>query len=329
MSQTKFNPSRYFEINTEDQLFIKLEKENPEWWKTLKENKDLYINIRKNEKNGRCPYISVYYKGRRVANLKWSESESKSKIVSIINSAYLGEEDHKDKEIEPVEIVNNLSQIIAIIENKYVINAKNNPEGDSEEGIKADLFKNGSYIDTEFAVMRKAREKELLARKERNKRKDEKLIREGKSVPKRTISEFTQDRIDLVHLSKDGVIQFVELKRISDPRMNNHNKDGKIEIAEINEQLEDYSTFVTQNREKILKYYKDVLSIMKRLQINKHITDINITDVSTSVILHIAGYKKYTKDRDTRIQEMKKMIQSQHIESNIGEVYSQFLKLSK
>lgn len=324
MSQTKFNPSKYFKINTEDPLFEELKK-NPEWWKTLKENKALYINLRKNEKNGSSPYISVYYKGRRVANLKWKKGD----IVSVINSAYIGKKDHKDTEIKPIDIVNNLSQIIATIENEYVINAKKNPEGDSEEGIKADLFKKGSFIDTEFAIMRRARKEEILEREKRNKKKDEKLREQGKPVPTRTISEYAQDRIDLVHLSDDGIIQFVELKRISDSRMNNHNKDGETKIAEINEQLEDYSTFVTQNREKILKYYKDVLSIMKRLQINKHITDINITDVSTSIRLHIAGYTKYTEDRKTRIKEMKKMIESQHIDSNIEDVYSKFLKLPK
>ena len=87
------------------------------------------------------------------------------------------------KDISPETIVENLPSIKnAIIANQ----ATSNPEGLSEKAIQGIMYVEGKYIDTEFEYVH----------------------------PNRLITRF-----DLTTINDDGMIEFGELKRISDSRL--------------------------------------------------------------------------------------------------------------
>lgn len=99
---------------------------------------------------------------------------------------------------------------------------------------------------------------------------------------------MVEDRIDLVRVD-GGVIKFVELKRISDTRLNEHDREFRRE-AEIVEQLNDYQYMIDTYKDKILSYYQNLQQVLKTLGIKNDVINQKITRVSEFVELYIAGY---------------------------------------
>ena len=304
-----FNPTSYFELDVDAPLFRALCADKPEWWEIIKNDPRVYINIRKGG------YINVYCRGESIMKLEFSGGAYRA----TTNTYYLSDEEKKGKTepLSPEDIVTRLDEIVdRMIRRKPV----GKEEGDSEEGIKGDLYLSGNYIDTEFAYMRKARPSEIEARKRR--------IKPG---TKHRISQYAQDRIDLIRV-EDGAIQFVELKRISDSRLNDHN--GKQERrAEIKEQLDDYQYIIDKYNERILRYYQNLQQVMKTLGIKNQVVNQQITKVSGFVELYIAGYndgKPFNKKRLNRIVTLQKLLIDQNItHSNIDTVLNDYLKIQK
>ena len=169
----------YFDLNINAPLFTEL-AQLPEWWKRILNDKTLYVNIRKGNR------INVYYHGASVMELSINRDKN---IQGKIHSKYiLFQETQTDKngyrkDISPKTIVENLPSIKnAIIANQ----ATSNPEGLSEKAIQGIMYVEGKYIDTEFEYVHLNR-----------------LI----------------TRIDLTTINDDGMIEFGELKRISDSRL--------------------------------------------------------------------------------------------------------------
>lgn len=304
---SNFNPASYFELDTKAILFNKLKEENPGWWEKVKEEKRVYINIRKDGS------INVYCRGESVMKLEYKKGD----YVATISSAYLSDDVVKGKaqQLSPQVISDRLDEIVErIIRRKPT----DEPEGDSEEGIKGAMFLSGGFIDTEFAYMRKARETEIQNRIKKNKNGHR-------------ISQFAQDRIDLIKV-QNGAIQFVELKTISDPRLNDHNSPvyGK-SSAEIAEQLSDYQHIIDVFGDKVLTYYQNIQKVMKSLGINNDTVNQTITRVSDYVELYFVGYndgKSFDKKRLARIKTMKQLLEDNHItHSNIDDILNDYLKL--
>ena len=305
----EFNPASYFELDPNAILFSKLKEDNPDWWQKVKNEKRVYINIRKDGS------INVYCRGESIMKLEYT-GES---YVSTTNTYYLTDDEIKGKpqKFPPQVIVDRLEEIVdRMIRRK----PSGKPEGDSEEGIKGQLFLSGGYIDTEFAYMRLARRKEIQARL--NKYQDNKDHR---------ISKYAQDRIDLVKL-ENGAIQLVELKRISDSRLNDHDSpvNGKSK-AEIAEQISDYQFIIDTYGDKMLAYYQNLQNVMRALEINNDVVSQRITRLSDYVELYIAGYndgKKFNPKRLNRINTLKQLLEENHIvHSNINEILHNYLKL--
>ena len=217
---SNFNPESYFQLDVYAPLFRALYSEKPSWWEVVKNDSRVYINIRKGG------YINVYCRGESIMKLEYTRGNYRA----TTNTYYLSDEEKKGKAVQlsPDVIVKRLDEIVDRMLRRRPVG---NDEGDSEEGIKGELFMSGNYIDTEFAYMRIARPSEIESRKKR--------IKPG---TKHRISQYAQDRIDLIRVD-DGAIQYVELKRISDTRLNEHDREYGQE-AEIVEQLNDYQFII-------------------------------------------------------------------------------------
>ena len=271
----------YFDLNINAPLFTELSK-LPEWWKRILNDKTLYVNIRKGNR------INVYYHGASVMELSINRDKS---IQGKIHSKYiLFQETQTDKnsyrkDISPETIVENLSSIKnAIIANQ----ATSNPEGLSEKAIQGIMYVEGKYIDTEFEYVH----------------------------PNRLIT-----RIDLTTINADGMIEFVELKRISDSRL--LKKDISLKNEEIRKQIDDYNSFIKGHKDEIIQYYKQLQQILKKVGVNNPLCNIAITDIKPSVSLYFAGYadgKSNHPQRRKRIDNIKQILEEKGINSNINEI---------
>ena len=271
----------YFDLNINAPLFTELSK-LPEWWKRILNDKTLYVNIRKGNR------INVYYHGASVMELSINRDKS---IQGKIHSKYiLFQETQTDKNgyiknISPETIVENLPSIKnAIIANQ----ATSNPEGLSEKAIQGIMYVEGKYIDTEFEYVHSNR-----------------LI----------------TRIDLTTINNNGMIEFVELKRISDPRL--LKKDMSLKNEEIRRQIDDYNSFISEHKEEIVQYYKLLQQILKKIGINNPLCDIAITGIKPSVALYFASYadgKSNHPKRRKRIDCIKQILEEKGINSNISKI---------
>ena len=271
----------YFDLNINAPLFTELSK-LPEWWKRILNDKTLYVNIRKGNR------INVYYRGASVMELSINRDKS---IKGKIHSKYiLFQETQTDKnsyrkDISPETIVENLPSIKnAIIANQ----ATSNPEGLSEKAIQGIMYVEGKYIDTEFEYVH----------------------------PNRLIT-----RIDLTTINDDGMIEFVEVKRISDSRL--LKKDISLKNEEIRKQIDDYNSFIKGHKDEIIQYYKQLQQILKKVGVNNPLCNIAITDIKPSVSLYFAGYadgKSNHPQRRKRIDNIKQILDEKGISSNINEI---------
>ena len=271
----------YFDLNINAPLFTELSK-LPEWWKRILNDKTLYINIRKGNR------INVSYRGASVMELSINRDKS---IKGKIHSKYiLFQETQTDKnsyrkDISPETIVENLPSIKdAIIANQ----ATSNPEGLSEKAIQGIMYVEGKYIDTEFEYVH----------------------------PNRLIT-----RIDLTTINDDGMIEFVELKRISDSRL--LKKDMSLKNEEIRKQIDDYNSFIKGHKDEIIQYYKQLQQILKKVGVNNPLCDIAITGIKPSVYLYFASYadgKSNHPKRRKRIDCIKQILEEKGINSNISKI---------
>lgn len=257
----------YFDLNINAPLFTELSR-FPEWWKRILNDKTLYVNIRKGNR------INVYYHGASVMELSINRDES---IQGKIHSKYiLFQETQTDKngyrkDISPETIVENLS----FIKNAIIANqATSNPEGLSEKAIQGIMYVEGKYIDTEFEYVH----------------------------PNGLIT-----RIDLTTINDDGMIEFVELKRISDSRL--LKKDISLKNEEIRKQIDNYNSFIEGHKNEIIQYYKQLQQILKKVGVNNPLCNIAITNIKPSVYLYFAGYADGKGNHPKRLERIKSIKQ--------------------
>jgi hypothetical protein len=80
---------------------------------------------------------------------------------------------------------------------------------------------------------------------------------------------------------KGNKIQFVELKRIQDNRL--LHKDSSEVTPEIITQIEEYRNFIKANKDAILAYYKELITIKRALGLPTTLADIETLDIDTEV----------------------------------------------
>ncbi|MCL0051329.1 hypothetical protein M1M97_01465 [Thermodesulfovibrionales bacterium] len=134
-------------------LFQRLKNDPPQWWKNLKDDRELYIDIRKDN------YINVYYNGGSIMKL-----EGASKYRAKINVEYIPLEGEKEYlpfnfqndnisflKHKPIELGNFSKKSLGEIK-KWI---KKFYPNSSEKGIQGRYViknkkGNGFFIDTEF-----------------------------------------------------------------------------------------------------------------------------------------------------------------------------------
>ena len=228
-------------------LFKMLMNNAPSWWQPIKEDKDLYIEVRKGN------VIDIYFQGGRMAEVKIVNK----RLIVTAHPKYLGHTDEDDEKYYKrgkkdgktvytpiyqdceVWLTNRREELKANIRSYY--SGAENGENTSEKFIQGKLIINGrdKYLDSEFA--------------HRHYEGDRKTI-----------------RIDLIKIEK-GKIVFEELKRICDSRL--RTTDGKPEIIE---QMNNYREFIRKNKTALTKYYRTLYLIKKNLGLPvPQIVDVN------------------------------------------------------
>lgn len=274
----------FSKINPKNCIYKELEKQ-PKWWSLLYNDKELYVEIRKDN------YINVYYLGASVAKISYKKNE----FVVETHQKYLGDSEPREKtpkgkdKFEYYKIID-LSKLdenlISKIKN-CIISEKNNQKDEekpAEKWIQGKMkIDNSRLIDSEF--------------------------------------QFNQDgdigklRIDLIELS-DGILTFIELKGITDSRLRN-DKKRNLKEPEIIAQMEKYKKFIAKYEVEILKHYHELIKIKHSLGLLLP-NDIEIKSLNKTPKLIIENtYKKQTNKRKNRIHEIEQLLKENLIEYKI------------
>jgi hypothetical protein len=218
-------------LNPNEETFTTLRAERFPWWENLRENKDVCIQIRKENK------IDVYYNGGAILKDLKYDSEQEC-FTAAIHPKYLPFKDANAYQFLALNSAgikfvgkidfDSLSQL-GSKELKAVTNRIRQRFGpESEKAIQYEYAKNDPYIiDTEFQWSK------------------------GGKVDK--------GRIDIVRLDvKKKKIVFIEVKTIGDPRLFS---DPKTDEKNVQHQLRKYHDFAAANSPKLLDYYGKILRI--------------------------------------------------------------------
>jgi hypothetical protein len=212
-------------------LFTNLEQNPPSWWSNLISDKDIYVEIRKEN------YIDIYFNGGNIIRElrhdgKCFSGKINYKYLLPDNSEYINYDfTHQESLIKKSQInLFNFADFNALALRRIKANISQHYPAESEKGIQARFITKSRYfIDSEFAYLNDSEDDK------------EKL------------------RIDLVWLDTDSKkIVFVELKCMGDNRLYND---------EITYQLTKYVQFIKYFEVQLLSYYKTLFMIKKRLKI--------------------------------------------------------------
>lgn len=314
---------RYFEWSDKGYPLFQYLETKPAWWVSLTTNypNDIYVNIRKNG------HLNVYTHGGSLMELSCDKN---NQVVARIHKSYLGFRDDDTKptyitEYSPEYITSKIDEILERIHSdaKFSGEKDSSQEGCSEKFIQSEQYlsrTNGRFVDTEFAVMRPVTEEELAVSKLR-------LTKKGKSTDK--ARKYKEVRIDFTEILPDGRIQFVELKRISDPRLNTHQGDPEI-VTQMREYLEMVASY---DEAEVVNYYRNVLDTLRKIgACPADLLDVKITGLSRDVRLSFFNYKQEyhrQEGKSVRLAEIKKTLTGgnkfqQRFNSNIEEIIKEF-----
>ena len=222
-------------LKPEAKIFQELKK-NPSWWVRFKNDSSLYIEIRKDNQ------VNVYFEGGSVARIHYCSKHKKLQVFThhkylnlpapskrnayIECSGIIDEPKETNSEILVCDKV--IERVKTCYSQKHAINGIVDKEKWSEKFIQGTLITQSSdfHLDSEFAYN----------------------------------DATDKNRIDLIRCD-NGVITFVELKRIADGRML-HKTD---ESPEIVDQMNRYKDFITKYSVELLAYYQKLYDVKAEL----------------------------------------------------------------
>lgn len=271
-------------------LFKLLISNAPEWWCNVLQFENAYIDIRKDNT------INIYYEGASLAKIEMTKGSIRATCHPKYLYGYNAQAYYKrgiaiyqpcEKELvrlgpEECCLLRNAQMFYSDKEGKEVSNA----EQKSEKKLQGKIVCRAKtlYIDSEFAHR----------------------YEEGS---RHTI------RIDLVRV-KGNKIQFVELKRIQDNRL--LHKDGSEVTPEIITQIEEYRNFIKANKDAILAYYKELITIKRALGLPTTSADIETLDIDTEPCLEIHNlYTHLNPQREARITKIKTLLDKYNVKYEI------------
>lgn len=269
-------------LNPQANLFKELKKQQPLWWILFCEDKELYIDIRKDN------YINVYYFGGSVAKIVY-----KNGFVAETHQKYLGDDNPRGKTKRGTDKFGYVSIDLTQLSKTQIANIKDriwhdylkngNNENPAEKWIQGKMIKESSnYIDSEFQ------------------------FNQGDKIDKL--------RVDLIELF-DGVLTLVELKGIADSRLRN-DKTRNLKQPEIIEQMEKYRLFINRYESELKDYYRRLIGIKRDLGLTS-IIDVNFTLNKNPRLIIADTYRKMTPGREARINDIRELLESKNIRYSI------------
>lgn len=260
-------------LKADAKIFEELRK-NPLWWVHFKNDPDLYIEIRKDNQ------VNVYFEGGSIARIHYCSKHKKLQVFT--HHKYLGKPAPSKSNLY-IESSDNIESVIEDIKlrvkgcysQKHAVNEVIEKEKWSEKYIQGSLIVQSSdiHLDSEFAYN----------------------------------DATSRNRIDLIRCD-EGVITFVELKRMSDGRML-HNTD---ESPEIIEQMQRYRNFTNRYYTDLLRYYQTLYDIKKSLELpvpKKRPTRIN----KEPHLLIFDCWVKETIGRNTHRRRLEEILKREHV----------------
>jgi hypothetical protein len=255
-------------IDPNAELFVSLEKNPPVWWKNLKNDKEIVIEIRSDKSKS---YIDCYYNGGCI--LKGLDCDSKGNFKGEIHYKYI--------------------PITFNIKNHYIkYDFSNNNQKINYNNINLVIPNINNFDKKTLSLIKKQVEEYYPNDSEKG--YQYKFIQKD---PYFIDSEFQYNgfrgvniRIDLVRIdSRIKKIVFIELKKIGNPGL----FDGGIEA-----QLKSYQCFITNFESELKKYYLDFIQVKKNLGLlSKEVLQIlgsnfSSYSVAQKPLLIIAGCKQ-------------------------------------
>lgn len=140
----------FLTLNPKAKIFEELKTQQLKWWTLLREDNELYIEIRKDN------YINVYYYGGLVAKIDYANG-----FVAKTHQKYLGDDKSRGKtkkgtdifKYDQIDLTNLNETNIADIKNHIMSDYLRhiNDENPAEKWIQGKMIKrNSNYIDSEF-----------------------------------------------------------------------------------------------------------------------------------------------------------------------------------
>lgn len=231
----------FSKLNSEHKLFRQLSQKKPIWWQNIVKNKDLYVEIRKDN------YIDVYYNGGTILHrLRYTNGfrgeihfqyiplkmKGKGNYVPFAVSDTTIEIDNEKGDIDFAELDNFSEDGVTYFQKRI---GKFFPPS-SEKGIQANfILTNSAFLDTEFEYK----------------------------------TNNGAIRFDLVWVDVNLHKLFVvELKTIGDSRLYfNEASRASRNYNKIDAQLNQYREFIKAHEQDLLSHYDRVFMIKKELGI--------------------------------------------------------------
>ena len=273
-------------LKPEAKIFNELKK-NPSWWVRFKNDSSLYIEIRKDNQ------VNVYFEGGSVARIHYCSKHKQLQVFThhkylnlpapsksnayIECSGIIDESMETDSEILVCDKI--IERVKKCYSQKHAINGIVDKEKWSEKFIQGTLITHSSefHLDSEFAYN----------------------------------DSETSNRIDLVRCS-DGMVTFVELKRMGDNRML-HETDATPEVVY---QMKRYKQFIEKYSSQLLEYYQKLYDIKKILELPvPESRPVCINPIPELLIFDC--WEKNTKGRDEHRRRLCEILQKEDVKFSI------------
>lgn len=270
-------PVTFDTLKTEARIFHELNN-NPHWWKQFKEDSSLYIEVRKDNQ------VNVYFEGGSIARIHYCSKNRKLQV--FIHHKYLGIPKPADNNpyVEYSDKIGSclndvLDRVKTVYSQKGSIDGVVPKEKWSEKYIQGTLIVQSRqyHLDSEFAYN----------------------------------DSETSNRIDLVRCS-DGMVTFVELKRMGDNRML-HETDATPEVVY---QMNRYKQFIEKYSSQLLEYYQKLYDIKKLLELPiPESRPVCINPIPELLIFDC--WEKNTKGKDEHRRRLCKILQKEDVKFSI------------
>ena len=270
-------PVTFDTLKPDARIFLELNN-NPNCWKLFKEDSSLYIEVRKDNQ------VNVYFEGGSIARIHYCSKHKKLQVFTHHKYLGLPAPSKSSLYIECSDFIDScLGDVLDRVKTHYSQKSDDNgtfPKKKwSEKYIQGTLIVQSRqcHLDSEFTY----------------------------------IDGETNNRIDLVRCS-DGMVTFVELKRMGDNRML-HETDATPEVVY---QMNRYKQFIEKYSSQLLEYYQKLYDIKKILELPvPESRPVCINPIPELLIFDC--WEKNTKSRDEHRRRLCEILQKEDVKFSI------------